>query len=139
MINFKDFTVNGTTDWKAYKDAQKSVGEICHQCERYITLNRNSKEKTLCSLCKSMSKSPESVQHDKFIRCPKCNEVFEPIAFIDFDIYEEGEHDLDCPKCKHFFIIETTVTYTFESPALVDEEDDDEDYDDIVLESEDEE
>lgn len=137
-LSFKDFTVNGITNWKAYKEAQKAIGDVCYQCERYITLNRNAGKKTLCNSCREAHGSTDSIQHNKLIRCPKCNELFEPVVFRDFDIYEEGEHDLDCPKCKYFFIVETTVTYTFESPAMMDLEDEDEDYDDIVVESDEE-
>ena len=59
------------------------------------------------------------------IRCPKCKNTFEPIEFLDFDIYEDGEHDLDCPLCKHFFIVETTVAYSYESPAFVENPEED--------------
>jgi len=133
MTNIKDFTVNGSTDWRAYKQAQIAAGEICYQCERYIVFHEKTEQRTLCSTCKTVNESTDSVKHNKFIRCPKCHSVFEPLTFSEFDIYEEGDHDVDCPKCNYFFIVETVVTYSFESPAVMDKEEDLEDEEDIVV------
>jgi len=132
MVNFKDFTKSGSTDWKSYKNAQIESGEICCQCGRYIALNKDSGKKTLCSSCKTLNDSSESTVHDGLIRCPKCHGTFEPSTFSEYDIYEDGEHDLDCPSCGYFFVVDTTVNYLFESPSMADivaDKEEDGDYD----------
>lgn len=136
MVNIKDFTVGGSTKWDDYQKARKDAGEICYKCGRNLVLNREIKGsfdkfnkimecRTLCNSCRELNTLPESVISTKYIRCPKCKNTFEPIEFLDFDIYEDGEHDLDCPLCKHFFIVETTVAYSYESPAFVENPEED--------------
>jgi len=126
MVNIKNFAKNDGTDWGAYREAQVKAGEICCKCGRYLVFNKTGCQ-TICNSCVAVQDSKETVRHDKYIRCPKCNTTFEAQIFLDFDIYEEGDHDVDCPECGYFFIVETSVTYTFASPAVVDEIEDDSD------------
>jgi len=130
MVNIKDFTVGGVTRWDDYRKAKQNAGEICFNCGRNLVLNREIKGssdkfnktlecRTLCSSCRELQTFAGNITNTKYIRCPRCKNTFEPIEFLDFDIYEDGEHDLDCPRCKHFFIVETTVSYSYESPAFV--------------------
>lgn len=126
MTNFADFTVDGTTDWEAYREAQIQAGEICCKCGRYLVFHKTG-QITMCSSCKSIQESKESIQHDTYIRCPKCGNSYEALEFSEFDIFEEGEHDVDCPSCGYFFIVETAVSYNFTSPAVADEIEDDSD------------
>jgi len=135
MINFQDFKKDGEVDWEAYRKAQVSSGERCESCGRFIVFGTG--KSTACSLCKTINESSKIVKHDKFIRCPKCSSTFTAEDLSEFDIYEDGEHDIDCPNCKYFFVIETIITYNFSSPAIVDIDDDD-DYDEDESYDEDE-
>jgi len=126
MVNISDFIINGEMCWDLYTQAKIDAGEICYQCNRHLTFNKNKGARTLCSSCKALQDSKNSISHDTYIRCPKCTTSYLPDAFKEYSIFEEGEHDVDCPKCNYFFIIETKISYSFESPAL-DEDDFDED------------
>jgi DNA-directed RNA polymerase subunit RPC12/RpoP len=131
MVNISDFVIDGEMRWDLYTQARIDAGEICYQCSRHLTFNKNKGIKTLCSSCKALQDSKSSISHDTYIRCPKCKTSYLPDAFREYSVFEEGEHDIDCPKCGYFFIIETTISYSFESPALDDEDDFDEGEDEI--------
>lgn len=126
MADFKDFTMeNGNTDWMAYHKAQIEDGEVCYQCDSYITsyLFNKIPGRTLCFDCKNLDESNEKVEHSNLLRCPKCCYSWTAITDCeDYELYNEGDHEVSCRKCNHNFTIETYVSYSFDSPALLPKE-----------------
>lgn len=45
--------------------------------------------------------------------CPWCGEIYE----IDDEwyLYQEGEHNLECPFCQKHFVLTTNVSYFFDT------------------------
>ncbi len=46
-------------------------------------------------------------------RCPHCGEDCDISKNDWWRLYEEGEHDVDCPHCDDSFTVSTRVSYTF--------------------------
>ena len=121
----------GFTDWTRYHAAQVAAGEACKQCGKLL-LNLNLfgdpplPGPKKCGACRHVSEDKDEVSHDDILRCPKCKYEW---SSHDDDmwedgIFQEGEHDITCRNedCGHEFQIETSITYTFRSPALLPEE-----------------
>lgn len=127
MVSINDFKDDkGDVDWKAYRKAQIEHGDKCYKCETYITFNRGN-TRSLCHECQSLL-SKDETSHSSYIRCPSCSATWEPSDCEDFDCYNDGDHDVECPECDHKFKISTCVSYTFISPEMIEkpEEKDDE-------------
>ena len=119
MVSMKDYEdKNGEVDWKAYRQAQVDAGEKCYKCNTYVMFSKGFR--TLCSDCISLGDKGE-ISHDSFIRCPKCKESWDPSYSDDFEVYQDGDHEVHCSECQHKFQITTHVSYTFCSPALIEE------------------
>jgi len=71
----------------------------------------------LCSDCVQMKRERGEVTHDHALRCPKCGHVWAPDC--DEPVWDDGESEVYCPDCDHLFRVETSITFTFRSPALL--------------------
>ena len=58
-----------------------------------------------------------SFENDVF--CPWCGEVYN--TDDEYDLYEDGEHELFCSKCEKQFIAEVSISYNY-STKRIDEE-----------------
>jgi len=157
MIQLDDYKKeDGSTDWWAYKAAQKANGEICRECGDYIFGLRDHGFPRLCVACKGMYLSPTlatilvmykmfvtstlapyrklleggEASHETYVRCPKCRHQFNPGQSDYYELYSEGEHEVYCGMCDHEFEITTHVSFLFVSPPFV-QESETEDEDDI--------
>ena len=135
MISISEFERgDGSIDWKAYKKAQVDEGTICRKCNEYIvSINLFGHKITgsrLCGHCAALSEK-EKLSHPVYIRCPKCENTWSPMDSYDHDVFSDGEHNVQCTECNHNFSISTSISFTFESPELIDfkEEHDDDDED----------
>lgn len=54
-------------------------------------------------------------------KCPHCGHDCDVNDMEAWHLYEEGEHNLECPSCDAGFRVSTTVSFTFST----DEQDDD--------------
>ena len=54
-------------------------------------------------------------------RCPHCGAEIDVSANDLWRIFEEGEHDIDCPYCDEEFEVSTRVSYTFSTDTLPDD------------------
>lgn len=124
MTNIDDYKdLEGKIDWKAYHQAQVDAGEKCEKCGAYILFGKGYRQ--TCVGCKELTDNTEEVTHSQFIRCPKCGRSEN--VYNDYcDICEEGEHAVCCPKCDYEFVITTHVTFTFDSPPMIQEEEQEE-------------
>ncbi len=130
MIQLDDYRdANDRIDWPAYRHAQVSAGESCRTCGHFILFSNGGP--TQCGSCDSLTSDKDEVRHSDFIRCPKCKEsmsVHDEMSVHDdmYRLYEDGSHEMSCQNCDHDFEIVTHVTYSFESPALIATDDEEE-------------
>jgi len=114
-VNFKDYTdEDGSIDWDACRVAEVANGQRCSSCGTFILMP--SGHSTTCSACTSLTHDKEHVYHEARVRCPKCGEVWNPWETEDFQLMQEGEHNVQCDQCDHEFEVSTSVTYSFQSP-----------------------
>jgi len=116
MDDFKQ--PDGNTDWSAYTKAQVASGERCSKCGSYILFGSGYPQE--CSPCKHLQDDKDEVTHDDLVRCPACGRTFDPRG-DDYEVYSEGENDVTCPSCEREFTITTEVSYSFTSPARLEE------------------
>jgi len=123
MIDFSDYrNEDGEIDWAAYHKAEIDNGERCITCGTHMfSIWEENNYPHKCIQCKEL-KEPSKVTHDKLIRCPKCKEKWEPADTEDYEVFQDGEHDICCQHCDHEFTISTMVQYNFTSPELCKEE-----------------
>ena len=50
---------------------------------------------------------------NKSPKCPHCGKYCDISEYEWYDLYEEGEHEKECPSCDREFSISTHVKYTF--------------------------
>ena len=55
-------------------------------------------------------------------KCPHCGADYDASANDAWQIYEEGEHELDCPVCEMQFTVSTRVSHSFSTDEQPDEE-----------------
>ena len=116
----------GNIDFTAYHKAQKDIGERCMQCGEYMLLSVPGNPRS-CASCNRLDTVLDREQgHDYRIRCPKCHQSFDVNDHLeqcgDYDIYQEhDDYEICCVFCEHIFSIVVNVTYTFYSPAIIDD------------------
>ena len=119
MIRMDDYTgPDGLTDWKCYREAQVVVGECCRTCGDLLVFGTGYPRD--CAGCDRLKVHGGQVEHDRLIRCPACRELFRPGD--DYNLFQEGQHGVQCPSCEAEFEIETQVNWTFGSPELISEQ-----------------
>ena len=59
-------------------------------------------------------------------KCPHCGEECEVHENEWREIYEEGEHEVECPHCEGEFIVSTRVSYSFDTSEQDGMDDDEE-------------
>lgn len=52
-----------------------------------------------------------------YVVCPYCGHAMDTCyGYEDFpELYEEGEHEIECGECEKTFILETMVSYSYET------------------------
>lgn len=129
MVNMDDFRNEaGQIKWNEYEKAKLANGERCSACGCFIYPPRGRQSK--CVNCETLSNQPGEVSHEKHVRCPKCQHAWSPGEQEQYALYEDGEHEATCPECDHEFQVRTWVSYSFDSPPLVQEPADSEEPDD---------
>lgn len=133
MIDFNTCkNPDGTTDWKKYHELQvkeleeqKAKGEICQRkdCNRHVMFSRGYPK--TCSDCNALDDSDE-LHHPSNVRCPKCGDNWSVWEGDSYRLYEEGDHQVDCHSCGYKFEVNTSISYSFQSPEMIKEEENDE-------------
>lgn len=124
MTTILDFPKeDGGHDWAAYDKHQINAGEKCSECGAHIlNLNIFGKEKVSgpqrCYDCKQFEK-PEECSSETFIRCPECGYKIDVFAREYYEILSDNSHDVSCIDCDHEFEVQTSVSYTFTSPEMI--------------------
>ena len=91
----------------------------CKRCNGFdIGLLMNKSTDGLCGDCREMD-NDEAVENNKRIRCPHCRRVIDPYDVEDYELLEEGVHEVWCEECENTFEISTYVQHTYSSPAMI--------------------
>lgn len=130
-MKYADFQdADGKIDWKAYNAAsaeerkrEVDSGRYCYSCGSYLIFG-NRGYRQLCGQCESLRRDPGEVDHNKQIRCPGCNRIITVSGGEAYHLYKEGGHSVTCEQCEAEFTVETRISYTFTSPAVLPKEDD---------------
>ena len=85
---------------------------LCWECQQYVELENI---KTKIQEVKD-NKKVDTGSSD-YIICPYCGEAFNACDMrVDYDeTYIDGEHLLECPDCGEEFVLNTSVTYYYET------------------------
>jgi len=121
MIKFEDHTDPETKkiNWETYREAEIAIGSRCYRCGHSSCFGPGYRD--LCSDCKNMDENSGEVTSSNRVRCPNCTHQMSPNDDL-YELYEEGTHEICCDECGEIFEVETSVSYSFESPALKKEE-----------------
>jgi len=83
-----------------------TTGKICSSCETIMAKFENKPQ--LCQNCINIQENLyETVQHNHYVRCPKCHTVFNAIK-------TDLSDTTVCPSCENKFNIE----FYFQSPPV---------------------
>ena len=85
---------------------------MCYECMKLKAL-----EETQAAIREVESDEDVDTWSDDYVICPYCGEALETDAgYPDFlEIYEDGDHELECPECGETFILNTMVSYSWET------------------------
>lgn len=111
---------DGDYNWKGYYQALIENGETCTTCGSGITWPKG--HRSSCYDCQNLERNKDEVCHPNCIRCPYCQSTWDPIDTDNYEICGDGPHDVTCYNCNKDFEITTHVSYSFESPALVEKQ-----------------
>lgn len=118
MLNYKDFkNEDGSIDWASCRRSRVNCGEVCFRCEAHIHFGSGG-GKQLCYECKELDDENGEVTHGSRVRCPHCSYVMDVAESELFELYEDGDHDINCDDCGKEFTVVTSVSHSFESPEL---------------------
>ena len=84
--------------------------DFCYSCE---------KENAKNSIVQAIKDGEEDVDtgSSDYVICPYCGETLETCyGYEDFpELYEEGEHEIECTECKNNFIMESSCSWYYET------------------------
>lgn len=121
--DFKD--AEGNVDWKAFRKAEIDNGDLCYECGGMARLLGGPGHQVLCTSCEKLGRMDDEVDHASRLRCPHCGHIHIVMGgdWEDYEIFNEGEHEVFCYGCNKKFQIETHVSYSFTSPPRGEETD----------------
>ena len=84
--------------------------DTCYSCQ---------KEQELKRIQEKIAAGEEKVNTSSidYVICPYCGYAHETCyGYEDFpELYEEGDHEIKCGECDKTFVMETTVSYSWET------------------------
>jgi len=128
MAKISDFQdIDGKIDWAGYREAEIASGNRCYECDAYILninlFGKKTEGRQKCHSCKCLENDlNESVYHESLVRCPHCRVTQLCPGDDNYELYADGPHDFWCNECDETFEVITHVKYEFESPKVVDVE-----------------
>ena len=84
--------------------------DICCTCKR---------KEDIAKIQRQIKDNEEDVDtfSTDYVVCPYCGHAMDTCyGYEDFpELYEEGEHEIECGECEKTFILETMVSYSYET------------------------
>jgi len=110
----------------------KKMSGICEKCGSKTYFNWEklcytcSKEKARDEIISAIKEGDEDVDtgSSDYVICPYCGEYLETCyGYEDFpELYEEGEHKIDCPECEKTFKMESSCSWYYETSKIEEDE-----------------
>ena len=98
---------------------EKWISEKDHLCRQCRTEKEQEKIKRDFDEFQEEAEEGEKFDtwHTDFVICPHCGYAIPAdLPYEDFpELYEDGSHEIDCPECEKQFILETNVSYSYET------------------------
>lgn len=107
------------------REWEKATGRRCQMCGVFDVSDKG--YPCTCYECTHLVTDKGEVRHSDYIRCPKCRSQSQPGDCEMYELFEEGEHRVTCQFCENEFEVSTSISYTFRSPELIEEEPEEED------------
>jgi hypothetical protein len=90
-----------------------SFEDTCYSCSKALELNR------IQSKIQSGEEDVDTFSSD-YVICPHCGYAHDTnLGYADFpEIYEDGDHDMTCVNCGKSFVLETMISYSWETKKV---------------------
>ena len=84
--------------------------DLCYTCQKSEDLRKKQE------MIREGGEDIDTFSSD-YVICPYCGEALETDFGYDAfpEIYEDGEHEIQCPDCEKTFILETTISFYYET------------------------
>lgn len=88
---------------------------LCFECRRLEALERTQKE-----IREAKPGDYVDTWSDYYVICPYCAAAMESCLETENfpEIFEEGDHKIECPECKETFILNTMISIDWETKKL---------------------
>ena len=105
--------------------------KICERCGQLKNMMSWEKKCYKCMKEEALEKIQQNIKDaepdeevdtwsDDYVICPYCGYAMETnVNYEDLsEIYEEGDHDVECPECEKCFRLTTSVSYSWETEKI---------------------
>ena len=100
--------------------------KICERCGKVKEMLSWQRFCYQCQIDANLEKTQQQIRDGEddvdtyssdYIICPYCGNAYDnKYGYDDFpEIYQEGDHEIDCDECGKTFILETIVSYSYET------------------------
>lgn len=85
---------------------------LCYECQEIVEL-----EKIQANILEATDDEEVDTLSSNYVICPYCGEAMDTCyGYEDFpELYEEGDHLVTCPNCDKEFVLETSISYYYET------------------------
>jgi uncharacterized Zn-finger protein len=85
---------------------------LCYECQKIVEL-----EKIQANILEATDDEEVDTFSSDYVICPYCGEAMDNCyGYEDFpELYEEGDHLVTCPNCDKEFVLETSISYYYET------------------------
>jgi hypothetical protein len=102
------------------KEKKMSMFKNCSECGGcMMSANAGS----VCFSCRELGNDDGEVTHHDLVRCPHCKHLHSVSKDLDGEGFDEDDNEITCHECNKDFTFRTSISYSFESPALASEDD----------------
>lgn len=105
--------------------------KICENCQKVKDMLPFENKCYSCIKLEALERSRDSIANpddyggidtfsEDYVICPYCGDAVEvDIGYEEFpELYEDGDHELECDGCGKKFILETSVSYYYKTRRL---------------------
>lgn len=85
---------------------------LCYECQKKVEF-----EKIQANILEATDDEEVDTFSSDYVICPYCGEAMDTCyGYEDFpELYEEGDHLVTCPNCDKEFVLETSISYYYET------------------------